>query len=215
MTVRLPDSKCLAADAPGTGYYALTLTADKTGNVIWSSVSEWVGLGSKARWELRAPGLIDPYRVQLAWRTAGQGSTVVHDRVSLAQFLCSGGNALVAQSVAREWLPNVLEPVECASVDPFMPPRPVAEIPRASLAHAPGRKLRMQVLRRDDFRCRICGRRAADYIDIELHVHHISPHGMGGLTEITNLITLCQTCHTGLDPHYEAPMTACLEGTSE
>jgi hypothetical protein len=26
---------------------------------------------------------------------------------------------------------------------------------------------------------------------------------MGGLTEIDNLITLCHTCHIGLDPHFE------------
>jgi hypothetical protein len=36
----------------------------------------------------------------------------------------------------------------------------------------------MDVLRRDDFRCQICGRRAADYVDIELHVHHTAArHG--------------------------------------
>jgi HNH endonuclease len=29
------------------------------------------------------------------------------------------------------------------------------------------------------------------------------PWQYGGLTERDNLITLCQTCHEGLDPHYE------------
>jgi hypothetical protein len=72
----------------------------------------------------------------------------------------------------------------------------------------------MHVIRRDDFRCRICGRRAADYVDIELHVHHIRPHGMGGLTEAGNLITLCHTCHTGLDPHYEARLLSMMPGTA-
>jgi hypothetical protein len=200
------------ADPAKTGYYALTLSADKAANIIWSSVSEWVARGSKPMWEMRAPGLIDPYRVQMAWSAVGQDYMVVRDRVSLGSFLRAGGNALVAQSVARRWLPNVLQPVECACVDPFIPSRPLEALARPSLAHAPSKKLRMQVLRRDDFRCRICGRRAADYVDIELHVHHIRPHGMGGLTELGNLITLCHTCHGGLDPHYEARLLSMVPG---
>jgi hypothetical protein len=102
------------ADPAETGYYALTLSADKAANIIWSSVSEWVARGSKPMWEMRAPGLIDPYRVQMAWSAVGQDYMVVRDRVSLGSFLRAGGNALVAQSVARRWLPNVLQPVECA-----------------------------------------------------------------------------------------------------
>lgn len=203
-----------ASEPSGTGYYALTLSADKAANIIWSSVSEWVAEGSKPMWQMRAPSLIDPYRVQMAWSAAGQDHMVVRDRASLGSFLRAGGNALVAQSVARQWLPNVLQPVECASGDPAMPSQPLEVIARASLAHAPSKKLRMQVLRRDDFRCRICGRRAADYVDIELHVHHIRPHGMGGLTELGNLITLCHTCHGGLDPHYEARLLGMVPGTA-
>jgi len=202
-----------AATGPSkSGYYALTLAADKASNIVWSSVSEWVGEGSRLMWEMRAPGLIDPYRVQIAWSAARQGNIVVRDRASLGVFLRAGGNALVAQAVARQWLPNVLQPVECATVDPSLPSQPLQVVARASLAHAPSKKLRMQVLRRDDFRCRICGRRAADYVDIELHVHHIRPHGMGGLTEAGNLVTLCHTCHGGLDPHYEARLLSMVPG---
>jgi HNH endonuclease len=45
-----------------------------------------------------------------------------------------------------------------------------------------------------------------------LHVHHIRPHGTGGLTEIDNLITLCHTCHIGLDPHLELGLYGMLPG---
>jgi hypothetical protein len=38
---------------------------------------------------------------------------------------------------------------------------------------------------------------------VELHVHHIRPWAKGGLTEEDNLITLCKTCHDGLDPHHD------------
>ncbi|MBI5454949.1 MAG: HNH endonuclease [Deltaproteobacteria bacterium] len=36
-----------------------------------------------------------------------------------------------------------------------------------------------------------------------LHVHHIRPWAKGGVTDETNLITLCHTCHAGLSPHCE------------
>jgi hypothetical protein len=61
----------------------------------------------------------------------------------------------------------------------------------------------MAVLKRDDFRCQICGRRANDYVDVELNVHHVRPWGQGGLTKENNLVTLCRTCHKGLDPHFD------------
>ncbi|MBH8562687.1 HNH endonuclease [Nostoc sp. CENA67] len=71
----------------------------------------------------------------------------------------------------------------------------------------------MQVIQRDGSRCRICGRRPADYVDVELHVHHIRPWGMGGLTQDENLITLCHTCHKGLDPHYNPSLFALISSS--
>lgn len=43
----------------------------------------------------------------------------------------------------------------------------------------------------------------AEDVNVRLDVHHVRPFGLGGLTEEQNLLTLCQTCHTGLDPHFE------------
>ncbi|RJQ92770.1 HNH endonuclease [Amycolatopsis panacis] len=49
----------------------------------------------------------------------------------------------------------------------------------------------------------MCGRRPRDHVDLELHVHHLIPWRMGGPTTETNLVTLCGTCHKGLNPDYE------------
>ncbi len=54
--------------------------------------------------------------------------------------------------------------------------------------------MRVDVLRRDNYTCRMCGRSAAD---IELHVDHIRPVSRGGLTEMDNLQTLCRDCNLG------------------
>jgi len=55
--------------------------------------------------------------------------------------------------------------------------------------------LRYDILKRDKFRCQICGRSAED--GVKLHVDHIIPISKGGLTEWNNLRTLCQDCNLG------------------
>ena len=55
--------------------------------------------------------------------------------------------------------------------------------------------VRYDVLRRDGFRCLICGATAQD--GVKLHVDHIFPVSKGGLTEMSNLRTLCERCNLG------------------
>lgn len=57
--------------------------------------------------------------------------------------------------------------------------------------------LRFDVLKRDQYRCRICGRSSRQDPELVLHVDHIVPVARGGLTELTNLQTLCQACNLG------------------
>lgn len=54
--------------------------------------------------------------------------------------------------------------------------------------------LRFEVLRRDDFRCRYCGRRAPDVV---LHLDHIVPWSAGGRTTLENLRAACYDCNIG------------------
>ena len=63
-------------------------------------------------------------------------------------------------------------------------------------------KLRYDILRRDGFRCTICGRGQED--GVKLHVDHIKPVSKGGRTVPENLRTLCQDCNLGKsDSYYE------------
>lgn len=55
--------------------------------------------------------------------------------------------------------------------------------------------LRYSVLKRDQFRCQICGASAAD--GVKLEVDHILPISKGGKTELNNLRTLCRECNRG------------------
>jgi NADH-quinone oxidoreductase E subunit len=62
--------------------------------------------------------------------------------------------------------------------------------------HVP-HKLRYQVLMRDRFRCRACGRSPATDLLVELEIDHITPFSKGGATTLENLQTLCKECNIG------------------
>ena len=55
--------------------------------------------------------------------------------------------------------------------------------------------LRYDIMKRDGFRCVLCGRDAYD--GVRLHVDHIVPVSNGGQTVPWNLRTLCEECNLG------------------
>lgn len=61
--------------------------------------------------------------------------------------------------------------------------------------------LRYAVLKRDQFRCQICGASQAD--GVKLEVDHIMPISKGGKTEMSNLRTLCERCNRGKRDRYD------------
>lgn len=56
-------------------------------------------------------------------------------------------------------------------------------------------KLRYAILKRDGFRCKLCGRSADD--GAKLHIDHIIPVSKGGRTVESNLRVLCDACNLG------------------
>lgn len=60
--------------------------------------------------------------------------------------------------------------------------------------------LRYDIMKRDGFRCTICGRGQED--GVKLHVDHIKPVSKGGETTPNNLRTLCQDCNLGKSDKY-------------
>lgn len=60
--------------------------------------------------------------------------------------------------------------------------------------------LRYDIMRRDGFRCRLCGRSADS--GVELEVDHIIPISKGGTSSMDNLQTLCRDCNRGKGAKY-------------
>lgn len=62
-------------------------------------------------------------------------------------------------------------------------------------ANLVGPKLRYQILKRDGYRCQLCGNTAA--AGARLHVDHKRPVATGGSSHPVNLWTLCSACNLG------------------
>lgn len=57
--------------------------------------------------------------------------------------------------------------------------------------------LRFEILKRDNFKCALCGNSPATDPRCRLHVDHIMPHSRGGKTVPANLRALCGRCNLG------------------
>lgn len=96
-----------------------------------------------------------------------------------------------------------VERVNSDSSDSLISIEPVAEIenePKYTLSEDKRDirlGLRYDVLKRDSFKCVICGQSPATNYNTTLHIDHIVPFSKGGKTNIENLRTLCKDCNLG------------------
>ncbi len=182
-------------------YYADTDRFSRWKYCVECFFTHWAGWADKRHiQELRAASLVNQQVMIKAWTLFEHPYSVVNDKADLFIFYLLGGHALIESTVAKKYLADVIKPMHCVYSGPYSFLE-ITNIPDSAKQYAPMPKLRMQVIKRDNGRCLICGRRPADYVDVELHVHHIRPWSRGGLTVEKNLITLCHTCHKGLSPH--------------
>lgn len=56
------------------------------------------------------------------------------------------------------------------------------------------KRLRHEVMRRDNYTCRYCG---GEPPDVKLVVDHVTPEALGGASVPENLVTACQDCNAG------------------
>lgn len=59
---------------------------------------------------------------------------------------------------------------------------------------AVSKRLRFEVLRRDNYTCRYCGAKAPD---VPMRVDHVVPVALGGSDDPSNLVAACEPCNTG------------------
>jgi hypothetical protein len=64
-------------------------------------------------------------------------------------------------------------------------------------SRTPSLRLRFQVLKRDGFICKKCGRSPSTHAGLTLEIDHKTPYSLGGETIFENLETLCKDCNRG------------------
>lgn len=189
-------------------YYAITFFSLDGKNLGYSVLSNFAGFTKdKPLREIREASLIKPKILKSLYNDIGQPPLIVNNDLDRKIFVLFGGHGIIEGSIAKKYFRLFLEPHKVvSSSDPkyhMSQFQNIDSVESQKLKKAPNHKLRMRVLKRDRYRCRICGRSPDNYEDIELQLHHIRPFSQFGLTEEENLITLCHTCHKGLDPHFE------------
>lgn len=60
---------------------------------------------------------------------------------------------------------------------------------------------RKKVYKRDNYRCQKCGSRGGPRGNTELHAHHKKPKSKGGSHRLSNLTTVCKSCHGDIHGH--------------
>ena len=97
-----------------------------------------------------------------------------------------------------------VERVNSDSSDSVISTAPVTEIEKPDLKNISSEDkrdirlgLRYDVLKRDSFKCVICGQSPATNHNTTLHIDHIVPFSKGGKTNSENLRTLCKDCNLG------------------
>lgn len=185
-------------------YYCLTRLATDDGKLIKSINSHWVGYtDTRPRREIREATLVDGPLCRDNFLSIGQTCLLINSEEDLKFWYAFDGNVVILKDIAKSRFSKELEPTEVAQASGEIGFLATLCFDDAQLQHAPSKATRMNVLTRDGRRCFICGRSPANYVDLELHVHHIVPWGNGGITDPKNLVTLCGTCHGGLNPHFD------------
>ena len=112
-------------------------------------------------------------------------------RESLERFIEYINSTNVEKEVAEPQSVEVLE-VQKTEVIP-----PVSKIQKRQTTRSINWRLRFVVMKRDNFRCKSCGRSPATDPSVILHVDHIKAWANGGETVLENLQTLCSVCNIG------------------
>ena len=97
------------------------------------------------------------------------------------------------------WINALEASVAYANTGVYLPTETLSDVDTTS--HKTHRdinlRLRFVVMKRDNFKCCMCGRSPSSTPDLELHIDHIIPWSKGGETVIENLQTLCKDCNLG------------------
>ena len=202
---------------PDVSYYAATLLKTGSGEML-GFFSRWAGLSKKYSLdkgiELRRAVPVDPEKYSQLWELQDQGWITVNCDLGVLVFFGVGGNAFIAEDIARMYFAMDLEPHPVAS-NGGVGHRRYDPRSREVTQRRPRPKQKKRIFARDGHQCKIYRKTQSEYPEVKLQAHHIRPFAQGGLTIDENLITLCSECHQSLDPHFQHDLFFLPDGPYE
>jgi HNH endonuclease/Homing endonuclease associated repeat len=132
------------------------------------------------------------------YREMGAAPSVVGGKAYVNRF--GGWNKALAAFVERVNLEPTPPPSAVLAAAGPEANTPIRELRRSNRDIPLG--LRFKVLRRDSFKCVLCGDNPPRNPVCVLHVDHIRPWSEGGETQLDNLRTLCAACNVGRSNRY-------------
>ena len=180
-------------------YYQISIRPleGKTSNVsIFSEFVKYETIKSRKR-EVRKASLVNSIKCRKRFSEIGQNISYIHGSEEMYVAFEFGGHFLISKQLIADYCKEIAEPtlvfntVEGGFYESKL-------IETKYLNRVARGEFRMNILNRDNYRCRICGADPDDNAHVALEIHHIKPWAEGGITEPQNLITLCKTCHDGI-----------------
>jgi hypothetical protein len=151
----LPDVFEMLEAHPDREYYQFTLGADPDGPMYCSAYTHWVGwTDDTPRHELREPSIVDGGPALELLYSIGQPALIVEGTRQFAVWNTLGGHGLVERATAEEFMADRLLPSSCAPAPTGSGFVGLSSRSSQELQYAPSPKLRMEILKRDRFRCR-------------------------------------------------------------
>jgi hypothetical protein len=196
--LRLAHAALVAAGKPLTfrayrdiGRYSPSTIAERFGS--WNAALQKGGLSVVEEKNVSNDALVDNLRI--VWIALGKQPTLRDMNAEPSRYTASTYAARFGG-----WRRAL---VECANIfagdneEVKSEARAIVERPRSRQRRDPSLRLRFYVLRRDHFRCVLCGRSPAQHPGLVLEVDHILAWSHGGETVAANLRTLCYNCNRG------------------
>lgn len=147
-------------------------------------------------YEVREAGLISSTSTKAHFNLLNIPLSYISLLDQLYAFVAIGGHAVVEKNLAASHWPEILSP-KVVVKSPYRGYIDFSSLENKNKQRYARGDLRMLILDRDKYQCRICGASPDDNVHIRLEVHHIRPWSEGGISLPDNLITLCISCHEG------------------
>lgn len=156
----------------------------------WNAALEQIGLGPAPSTKLAPETLIET--LERVWRRHGRppGWAVLRKLAGMSPYPYArvwGSLRRACEALARHHRGQITREQLLAGNPQMHRRKRARQIPLHTRWH---------VLKRDRYRCRVCGRSPAT-AKVELHVDHVRPMSKGGTNEPSNLRTLCHECNSG------------------